>query len=204
MALVHGLVLAAGLSSRMAPHNKLLLPGPGGVPMVASVVRAVCASRVSGVTVVVGHQAAEVESAVRAHVHGPPPRFVVAEDYHMGLAASLKTGIAALPADIAAVIVCLGDMPLVGPELIDRLLAAYAPAEERGIVVPTWRGRRGNPVLWDRRYFADILGLAGDTGARGLMQRHANQVAEIDAGTDAVVRDFDSPETLNTLRDPTG
>jgi molybdenum cofactor cytidylyltransferase len=122
----------------------------------------------------------------------------------MGLAASLKAGIAALPADIAAVIVCLGDMPLVGPELIDRLLAAYAPAEERGIVVPTWRGRRGNPVLWDRRYFADILGLAGDTGARGLMQRHADQVAEIDAGTDAVVRDFDSPETLNTLRDPTG
>jgi molybdenum cofactor cytidylyltransferase len=186
---VTGLILAAGLSSRMAPANKLLLPDGDGVAMVARVADAVLGSRAAPVLVVLGHQAAEVAAALgsRAVVT------VLAPDYAEGLSASLRAGLRALPEDAAAVLVCLGDMPLVSAAMIDRLLDAYDAGEGRLIIVPTHRGQRGNPVLWDRRFFADMEGVTGDTGARGLFRRHAAHVAEIEFEMDAVLRDFDTP-----------
>ena len=67
-----------------------------------------------------------------------------------------------LPGQSDAVIVCLGDMPLVTGRIIHRLIAAYDADEGRAIVVPTHQGRVGNPILWDRRYFPEILELTGD------------------------------------------
>ncbi|MEJ0047378.1 MAG: NTP transferase domain-containing protein [Rhodospirillales bacterium] len=93
-------------------------------------------------------------------------------------------------------LVCLGDMPLVTPSLLNRLLEAYDPDEGRLIVVPTHQGKRGNPVVWDRRFFAEMAALTGDTGARALLLRHAEQVAEVEVESDAVLRDFDTPDLL--------
>ena len=189
---VAALVLAAGQSTRMAPHNKLLVPGPDGKPMIATVVDNVLASRARPVLVVTGHRGEDI----RAALTGRPVIFVDAPDYAAGLSASLKSGIAALPADAAAVLVCLGDMPLVTGRILDRILAAYDPDESRAIVVPVHHGQAGNPVLWDRCFFQEIFALSGDAGARGLLRRHAEQVAEVEAGDDAVLRDFDTVESL--------
>jgi molybdenum cofactor cytidylyltransferase len=100
---------------------------------------------------------------------------------------------------VAAVLVCLGDMPLVTGRILDRILAAYDPDEGRAIVLPVHQGRHGNPVLWDRAFFGEFLSLAGDTGARALLQRHAGQVTEVETGADAVLRDFDTLDSLATL-----
>jgi molybdenum cofactor cytidylyltransferase len=126
-------------------------------------------------------------------------QFVHADDYAAGLSASLKVGIAAVPATATAAIVCLGDMPLVTGRIIDRIIGAHDPDEGRGIVVPMHQGKIGNPILWDRRYFPEILALSGDSGARVLLQRHMEQVAEIDVNDDAVLRDFDTVESLASL-----
>lgn len=193
--LVAAVVLAAGRSSRMAPRNKLLLPGADGTPMVARVADAALASRARPVLVVVGNQAEEMRRALA----GREVRVVEAADYAAGLSASLRAGIAAVPAEAAGAIVCLGDMPLVGPEVLDALIAAHDAEEGRGIVVPTWRGRAGNPVLWDRRFFPELMALAGDVGGRGLLERHAEHVAQAEVGTDAVLRDFDTVESLADL-----
>ena len=83
--------------------------------------------------------------------------------------------------------------------VIDRLIAAYDPDEGRSIVLPTFRGKQGNPILWDRRYFAEILSLSGDVGARFLLTKYMEQVAEVEIGEDAVLRDFDTVEELGTL-----
>jgi molybdenum cofactor cytidylyltransferase len=96
-------------------------------------------------------------------------------------------------------VVCLGDMPRVSTALIDRLIAAYSPVEGRGIVVPTWHGKRGNPVLWGRAFFHEMQEVVGDVGARHLIGRHADAVAEIDAGDDAALIDIDTPETLAAI-----
>ena len=186
------IVLAAGRSRRMAPHNKLLITDDTNRPMVARVVDNVLASAARPVIVVLGHQAQEVERALT----GRPVRFVHAEDYIDGLSASLKAGIRAVPPEAAAALICLGDMPLVAPRMLDRLLAAYDPDEGRTIVLPTFRGKQGNPMLWDRRYFPEILGVTGDSGARHLLGRHLDAVAEIEMADDAVLRDFDTVESL--------
>ncbi len=192
---VAAVVLAAGRSRRMAPHNKLLVPDRTGKPMIARVVDNVLSSGARPVLVVLGHQAEAVEQILA----GKPVRFVHAPDYAEGLSASLKAGIAAVPPESAAAVVCLGDMPLVTGRMIDRLLASYDPTEGRRIVLPTFRGKQGNPMLWDRSFFAEILEIAGDSGARFLVGKHVEQVAEVEMADDAVLRDFDTPESLATL-----
>ncbi len=192
---VAGLVLAAGQSSRMAPHNKLLVPGADGRAMVARVVDNLLATTARPVLVVVGHREAEVRHALA----GRPVQFVAAPDHAAGLSASLRAGIAAVPGGAAAVLVCLGDMPLVTGAMMQQIIGAYDPAEGRLIVAPACRGKVGNPVLWDRRFFPDILGLAGDVGARRLLDRHAAHVAVEELGDDAVLRDFDTVESLASL-----
>ena len=192
---VAAVVLAAGRSSRMAPHNKLLVPDRAGRPMVARVVDAALASAARPVLVVTGHRGDEVAAALG----GRPVRVVAAPDFAAGLSASLRAGLAAVPDGCAAALVCLGDMPLVTGAMIDQLIEAYDPGEGRAVVVPTCRGKPGNPVLWDRRFFAEIAALTGDGGARALLARHAEWVAEVELGSDAVLRDFDTVESLATL-----
>jgi molybdenum cofactor cytidylyltransferase len=126
-------------------------------------------------------------------------RYVHASDFADGLSASLKTGIAAVPPECSAAVVCLGDMPLVTGRMIDRLLSMYDPDEGRLIVLPTFHGKPGNPMLWDRRFFPEILQLGGDAGARALVSRHSEAVCEVEIGDDAVLRDFDTTESLATL-----
>lgn len=192
---IAAVVLAAGRSRRMAPHNKLLVTDRTGKAMIARVVDNVLSSKARPVLVVTGHQAEQVQHALG----GRPVRYVHAADYAEGLAASLKAGIAAIPEECAAALVCLGDMPLVTGRMIDRLLSAYDPDEGRLIVLPTFRGKQGNPMLWDREFFSEILEISGDSGARFLLGQHLESVAEVEMADDAVLRDFDTTESLTTL-----
>ena len=192
---IAAVVMAAGRSRRMAPHNKLLVTDKAGKPMIARVVDNVLSSNARPIMVVTGHQAEQVEHALG----GRPVRYVHAGDYAEGLSASLKAGIAAVPPDCAAAIVCLGDMPLVTGRMIDRLISMYNPDAGRLIVQPTFRGKQGNPMLWDRRFFEEILGITGDSGARFLVGKHADVVVEVEMADDAVLRDFDTTESLSTL-----
>jgi molybdenum cofactor cytidylyltransferase len=192
---IAAVVLAAGRSRRMAPHNKLLIADRTGKPLIVRVVDNVLSSKARPILVVTGHQPREIEQVLG----GRPVRYVHAPDYAEGLAASLKAGIAAVPPEAAAAIVCLGDMPLVTGRMIDRLLEAYDPEHGRLIVMPTFRGKQGNPMIWDRRFFPEIMEISGDSGARFLVGRHTDVLAEVEMGDDAVVHDFDTPESLATL-----
>ena len=194
---VAAIVLAAGRSSRMAPRNKLLIAGAGGRAMVTRVVDQALGSAARPVLVVLGHQAAAVEHALA----GRAVRFVHAADHGSGLSASLRAGLAALPYDVDAALVCLGDMPLVTARTLDRLIGAYDPGGGRTLVLPTCRGERGNPMLWGRRWFSDMAAITGDAGARSLLAGRAGHAVEVEVGKDAVLRDFDTPDTLAGLED---
>ena len=194
-AAVAAIVLAAGQSTRMAPHSKLLVAGPDGRSMIARVVDNLLSSRARPVLVVVGHREAEI----RAALAGRPVAFVPAPGHAEGLSASLRAGIAAVPPDSAAALVCLGDMPLVTGRVIDHLIAAWDPDEGRAIVQPTHRGGVGNPLLWDRRFFAELLALSGDSGGRQLLARHQDELARVEVDDDSVLRDFDTVDSLESL-----
>ena len=189
---VAALVLAAGRSRRMAPLNKLLVPGDDGVPMVARVVDNALASHARPVVVVTGHERERVEAALA----GRPVLFAHAEDYAEGLSASLKAGLAAMPPGLDGVVVCLGDMPLVAGPMIDRLIAAFDPEEGRAIAMPTFRGKQGNPMLWSMEFLPEMMAITGDVGARHLVGKHADRVVDVEVADDAVLKDFDTADAL--------
>jgi molybdenum cofactor cytidylyltransferase len=195
---VAGLVMAAGRSSRMGA-NKLLMDDDGK-PIVARVVEQALAADLAEVIVVTGHQEAEMRAALAGH----KVRFVSCPDYADGMSASLRSGLKALPADIDAALVLLGDMPRVGTALLRRMIAAFNPTEGRAIIVPSFQGKRGNPVLWDRRFFGEMTELAGDVGARHLIGEHAELVTEIAAEDGGIFLDIDTPEAYRTLKDKPG
>ena len=97
-------------------------------------------------------------------------------------------------------LVCLGDMPLVDAQTIDRLVAAFNVAEHRTICVPTFEGKRGNPVLWGRQHFIAIDEIEGDQGARLLLDALSDEVVEVEVKTQAVLVDVDTPQALQDIR----
>ncbi|HLY57786.1 MAG TPA: nucleotidyltransferase family protein, partial [Stellaceae bacterium] len=138
--------------------------------------------------------------AVRARLAGHKVSFAANPDYALGLSSSLRAGLAALPADADGVLVCLGDMPGVDAPLLDRLIAAFNPTEGREIVVPVRDGRRGNPVLWGRRFLPALRTLTGDAGAKHLIGDHGEYVVEVDSPDDAPLTDIDTPAELAAWR----
>jgi molybdenum cofactor cytidylyltransferase len=192
---VAAVILAAGRSTRMGGPNKLLAE-LAGKPLVRTVTEQALASGASGVIVVTGHQAGEVEKALA----GLKVKFVRNPDFAAGLASSVRTGIAAVPANADGAVVCLGDMPLIDSRLIDRLIEAFAPDRGELIAVPVSDGRRGNPVLWSRRFFTELMALDGDIGARHLIARHAEAVAEVPVEGHGAFLDIDTPEALAAAR----
>ena len=192
-------LLAAGRSTRMGGPNKMLADA-NGQPLVAHAVKAALASQAVEVVVVLGNMADQVKAAITAAVPAAHLRFVVNPDFAQGLSTSVRTGIEALGKDIDAAIVQLGDMPGVASGLLDRLMAAYSPVEGRSICVPTVAGKRGNPVLWARRFFPEMSKVEGDTGAKHLIGEHADLVCEVEMTGEAAITDIDTPEALAAWR----
>ncbi len=191
---VGAIVLAAGASSRMG-SNKLLVE-IDGKPMIRRVVEAVQASAADPLVVVTGNEA----DAIKTALDGRDVQFVHNPDFAHGLSTSLKRGLRALPDDCDAAVVVLGDMPDVTTALIERLIAAFDPAEGRAICVATRGGKRGNPVLFARRFFEEVESIEGDVGARGLIGSYPELVCEIEAGCDAPLIDIDTAEDLAAYR----
>ena len=188
---IAAVVLAAGRSTRMGGPNKLLAE-IAGRPLARIVVEEALASRARPVIVVVGHERAKVENALA----GLPVEVVYNPDFAQGLGTSVRAGIAAVPAEADGAIVCLGDMPQVDAALIDRLMAAFDPDRGALIVMPTVEGRRGNPVLWSRRFFHDLMAIEGDVGARHFIGRYSEAVADVPLEGSAALVDVDTPEAL--------
>ena len=187
-------VLAAGQSRRMGRRNKLI-ETVHGEPMVRHAVR-VATSGGRPVVVVTGHERDRVEAALAgfevAFVHNP--------DYDAGLSTSLARGVAALPPGVEGVIVCLGDMPGVRTEHLERLREAFDPEAGAAICVSTRRGKRGNPVLFAARFFPEMCDVEGDVGARHLVGAYADLVREVEMPDDGVLLDIDSPSALEAFR----
>lgn len=192
---IAAIVLAAGQSSRMGGRNKLL-EAFKGKPLIRHAAEAACASGAAPVIVVTGRDANAIQQALA----GLDIRFVNNADFADGLSSSLKAGIRALPEETAGAVICLGDMPQVSAKLIDRMIGAFAPESGAMIVAPVRNKQRGNPMLWARRFFPELLALEGDIGARRLANFYAEGLFELEVDDDAAFADIDTPEALDAAR----
>ena len=138
---------------------------------------------------------------VEAALKGLDVTLVHNPDFADGLSTSLKTGLSAVPARTSMRrIVLLADMPQVDAALIDRLIGAFDPERGALVVVPTIDGKRGNPVLWSRRFFPELMALEGDVGARHLIGSHPEAVTEVPVRGQAALMDVDTPDALIAVK----
>jgi molybdenum cofactor cytidylyltransferase len=188
---VGGVILAAGLGRRMGVP-KLLLPWQGR-PLVRHVAEAALASQLDGLLVVTGYRADDVASALE----GLPLQIVANSDYEAGLSTSLHAGIRALAGHYSAAMIMLGDQPLLTTEIVDRLLQAYW-ATQAPLVAPVAGQRRGNPVLFARGLFPELLTIRGDEGARAIINAHRTELHTVPVD-ESVFFDVDTPEAYAGL-----
>ena len=192
---IAALIMAAGQSRRMGGVNKLL-EDVDGEPLVRKTARAALESAVGHVVVVTGHQQGTVEQAL----DGLPINLIHNPDFAKGLSTSLRCGLNALPDAAAGAIVCLGDMPSITARHLDALIEDFDPEAGSAIGVPVHQGKRGNPVLFARRFFAAMAAVKGDVGARHLIGDHEDLVYEVEFGDTAVLTDLDTPEAWSQYR----
>jgi molybdenum cofactor cytidylyltransferase len=184
---VTAVIPAAGESRRMG-RNKLLLPW-GETTVLEQTLATLAATSVYDRVVVSGHDPA----AITARAAAAGARVLHNPDFAIGMLSSVQVAVRQLGPDVEAVLVMLGDQPMVSPEVIDRLIAAYATGPQ-GLVAPYYQGQRGNPVLIDRRYFDELLALPADSAPRNLLQRHGGDIRKVEIDRPAILHDLDRPE----------
>ena len=192
---VSAVVLAAGASRRMGRVNKLLAE-IDGVPMIYRAVETALRSNAAEVVVVSGHQA----DPLRRALSGLEPRFIHNSSYRQGLATSLMSGIGAVSPSIAGAVVLLGDMPRLSADTVNALIARFFADHGKNICRPVFGGRPGNPVLWPRAWFSEILDIRGDIGARRLLERDDAQASSVEVDDPGIHFDIDEPQDLDSLQ----
>ena len=192
--LIAGVVLAAGLSRRLGRPKQLL--ELGGAPLVAHVVERANASALDRVIVVTGHAHEDVATALRGQV----ANVVFNPHFAEGQSTSLIAGVKALPTDCDALVVLLGDQPLVSASAIDRLIARRR-AHGDAVVMTGYGETRSHPILFGRELFPELLTASGDQGARQIVRRHRDAVAVVESGEASPPADVDTEEAYAALLD---
>jgi molybdenum cofactor cytidylyltransferase len=194
-AMISAIVLAAGESTRMGAENKLLLPFQG-TTLLGATVTAVMQSRVGETIVVVGHE----QERVRKVLAGLPVRIVFNPDYRDGMSTSIHAGVRACSPGTRGLMICLSDLPRVGSEELNRLIDRFEGAGRDAIVVPTFSGQRGNPVLFSVRFQPEVLAVRGPVGGcKSVVKAHPEAVIEVPLERDGVLQDIDTPEDYRRL-----
>jgi molybdenum cofactor cytidylyltransferase len=190
---IGGVLLAAGSSRRMGEINKLVIE-IDGEPLVRRAARAMLDGGIKDLIVVTGHQRDEVVAAL----HGLEVTFAHNADFAAGQAGSVAAGITALPGVVSGALIALGDMPYIAPDLVAEMIRDHSGLgdHETRISFPVHEGRRGNPVLWGRGFFAALGELSGDMGGRQVLSENPAAVNSIGWHDDSIHRDIDTPADL--------
>ena len=190
---VAAVILAAGRSTRMGANK--LVADLGGKPLIRRTSEAVLASRARPVLLVTGHEPGKLAQSLA----GLDVVWVRNPRHAEGLSTSLIAGIAALPDEARAALICLGDMALIKAGTLDRIIESFEKEPSVGAIVPAYGGEWGNPVLLSRKLFDSVANLGGDTGARKLLQGRAD-VRVLEVEDPAILIDADTPSALAEMR----
>lgn len=192
--MILGALLAAGLGARFDAGNELLADLDGG-PIVAHAARTLTESGLDATVAVVGHEREAVTNALPGEIES-----LTNPEYDRGQSASVRRAVAAArERDAEAVLFALGDMPRVSVETVEKILRTYRASPTAGIAAPRYQNRRGNPVLFDSRYFDALADVEGDRGGRDLLE--SESVAWADVTDPGIHCDVDTEADLRNLRE---
>jgi molybdenum cofactor cytidylyltransferase len=186
--MISAILLAAGGSKRMG-RPKLLLKW-GQRTIIEKSVDTLLTSKIDELIVVIGYQAQAILRRLRAR----RLKTVINRQYQMGMSTSIRCGLGQVSTKSEAILIALADQPFIETDLIDHLIGAYRQ-NPHGIVLPSHKGKRGHPVILNRiRYEKEMADLAGDVGCRPILDRHPDDILEVEVESEGVVVDIDSWE----------
>ena len=188
--MISAILLAAGQSKRMNGENKLTKEIQG-TPLIKHSVKNILASSIDELIVVLGHQKETIEKLINKN---EKIKFVFNKDFESGIASSIKTGLNNLSEKTEAFFICLGDMPMVNPNIYNQLIKSI---NKREIIVPTYKGQQGNPVLFAKSMKEKIINISGDVGAKKILELNKDKILNLEINDQCVTKDFNTQDNFD-------
>ena len=188
--MISAILLAAGQSKRMNGENKLTKEIQGA-PLIKHSVKSILASSIDELIVVLGHQKETIEKLINKNEE---IKFVFNKDFESGIASSIKTGLNNLSEKTEAFFICLGDMPMVNPNIYNQLIKSI---NKREIIVPTYKGQQGNPVLFAKSMREKIINISGDVGAKKILELNKDKILNLEINDQCVTKDFNTQDSFD-------
>ena len=188
--MISAILLTAGQSKRMNGENKLTKEIQGA-PLIKHSVKSILASSIDELIVVLGHQKETIEKLIDKN---KKIKFVFNKDFESGIASSIKTGLNNLSEKTEAFFICLGDMPMVNPNIYNQLIKSINKKE---IIVPTYKGQQGNPVLFAKSMKEKIINISGDVGAKKILELNKDKILNLEINDQCVTKDFNTQDSFD-------
>jgi molybdenum cofactor cytidylyltransferase len=185
--MLSAILLAAGRSQRMGKLKQLMPLGKSTI--VEQAIDNLLSSAVSEVIVVLGYKAKEIAKTIATK----PVKIMFNPSYQQGMSTSIIAGLILVNPKAQAVMLALGDQPFVSSQTINRLIEEFHN-HDKGIAIPTYKGRRGHPLIFTIKYKAELLELKGDIGGREIIKHHPDDILEIAVDSESVITDIDTRE----------
>jgi len=189
--MISAILLAAGKSKRMNGENKLVKKIQG-IPLIKHSVRNILASSIDELIIVLGHQKEIVEKLIDKN---EKIKFVFNKDFESGMATSIKTGLNHLSEETEAFFICLGDMPMVNKDIFNLLIKSK---NNREIIVPTYKNKQGNPILFSKSMKKKIMTIEGDVGAKKILELNKDKILNIETNDQSITKNFNTLDNFSS------
>ena len=185
--MISAILLAAGKSKRMGGENKLAKKIEG-IPLIKHSVKNILASSIDELIVILGYQKEIIEKIIDKNER---IKFVFNVNFESGMASSIKIGLNNLSEKTEAFFICLGDMPMVNSNIYNQLIQSKNNKE---IIVPTYKGQQGNPILFSKSIKEKIMAIQGDVGAKKILELNKNEILNVEVGNQSIRKDFNTKD----------
>ena len=190
--MISAILLAAGQSKGMVGENKLTKKIKG-IPLIKRSVQNILASSINELIVVLGHQKEIIEKLIDKN---EKIKFIFNKEYESGMAASIKTGLNNLSEKTEAFFICLGDMPMVNSDVYNQLINSR---NQKNIIVPTYNGQQGNPVLFDKSMKEKVMDITGDVGAKKILDLNKDKILNLEINNQSITKGFNTQGDFSSL-----
>jgi len=190
--MISAILLAAGQSKRMNGENKLTKEIQG-IPLIKLSVKNILATSINELIIVLGHQKEIIEKFIDKN---KKIKFVFNKNFESGMASSIKTGLNHLSEKTESFFICLADMPMVNHDIYNQLIKSK---DNKEIIVPTYKGQQGNPVLFDKSMKEKVLDIKGDVGAKKILELNKDKILNLEINDQSITKGFDTQDNFNSL-----